>query len=320
MRIALIGGSGFIGTQLVAALQRAGHDVRIFDKAPSAEFPNLVRLGDVRDRAAVRAALEGVDVVVNLAAEHRDDVRPLSLYFDVNVGGAENIVHAVEELGIERLVFISSVAVYGNAPAPWQETSPQLPVNPYGESKAKAEIVYRRWADAAPAARSLAVLRPSVVFGPHNRGNVHTLIEQIRRRRFVMVGSGTTVKSIAYIENLIAFLVTQFDHPAGIHVFNYADKPDLTTDQLVKRIRGLLGDSASPWRLPYPLALAAGRVFDLVAAVTGRNLALSSERVRKFCSESRVGTQALEDSGFRAPFSLDEGLARTVASVVEAAA
>jgi nucleoside-diphosphate-sugar epimerase len=320
MRISVVGGSGFIGTRLVAALLRAGHDVRVFDKVPSAAFPDRVHLGDVRDAAAVKAALEGTEAVVDLAAEHRDDVRPLSRYFEVNVGGAENIVRAAEACGVARVIFTSSVAVYGNAAGPWHESTPSQPVNAYGESKAKAEAVYRRWADAAPATRSLTLVRPSVVFGPKNRGNVHTLIEQIRQGRFVMVGQGKTVKSIAYVENVVAFLAAQFANSAGTFLFNYSDKPDFTTDELVKRVRHLLGQDATSLRVPYPAALAAGYAFDLMAALSGRKLPLGSERVRKFCSESRVAVEALQSSGFQAPHSLDEGLALTVASFLEEAA
>src|SRR6185437_10244182 len=93
-RIVVIGGSGFIGTHLVSRLVELGRDVGIFDKAPSAAHADLVRLGDVRDEAALSSVLAGADCIVNLAAEHRDDVRPESLYFDVNVGGAKNIVRA----------------------------------------------------------------------------------------------------------------------------------------------------------------------------------------------------------------------------------
>lgn len=69
--------------------------------------------GDVRDREKLTELLKGTDVVVLLAAEHRDDVTPLSLYYDVNVGGMQNTLSAMEANGVKRIVFTSSVAVYG---------------------------------------------------------------------------------------------------------------------------------------------------------------------------------------------------------------
>ncbi len=87
MKILIIGGSGFIGTRLVDELLKTGHDLAIFDKNPSPIFNHLVTIGDVRELNALNKALKGVDVVYNLAAEHRDDVTPTSLYYDVNETG-----------------------------------------------------------------------------------------------------------------------------------------------------------------------------------------------------------------------------------------
>src|SRR4051794_1850024 len=112
-RILIVGGSGFIGTHLTTRLLALGHRVSIFDKAGSATHPQLVMLGDVRDAPALAAAVAGHDCVINLAAEHRDDVRPATRYFEVNVGGAENLVRAAVEHGVVRLIFLSTVALYG---------------------------------------------------------------------------------------------------------------------------------------------------------------------------------------------------------------
>lgn len=84
---AIIGGSGFIGSRLAKRLQDAGESVVIVDKRTSDFFPEITRIADVRDKAALRTALHGCDTVINLAAEHKDNVQPKSLYQDVNVGG-----------------------------------------------------------------------------------------------------------------------------------------------------------------------------------------------------------------------------------------
>lgn len=129
MKILVIGGSGFIGTRLVDELLKTGHDLAIFDKNPSPIFNHLVTIGDVRELNALNKALKGVDVVYNLAAEHRDDVTPTSLYYDVNVQGAKNIVKAAELNNVKKIIFTSTVAVYGlNKPDP-DEKSPTDPFN-----------------------------------------------------------------------------------------------------------------------------------------------------------------------------------------------
>jgi nucleoside-diphosphate-sugar epimerase len=312
MKILVVGGSGFIGSRLITALLDAGHQVHIFDKAPSALHPQRVTLGDVRDRDAVTRAAAGCDCIVNLAAEHTDDVRPASLYFDVNVGGARTVVHAAEQHAVDRLVFISSVAVYGLDRPQADESAALQPSDDYGRSKVDAEAVYAQWANAQPG-RALTVLRSTVVFGPGNRGNVHQLIEHILRRRFVMVGRGDNRKSIAYVDNLVDFMLTRLDAGAGVHLFNYADKPDLSTAELVRMIRALLpGTRGAAFRLPYLLAIAAGYAFDAAARLLRRPTAISAVRVRKFCAETTVATGALQRSGFRARHTIEEGLARTI--------
>lgn len=311
-RILVTGGSGFIGTRLVRDLIARGHDVRIFDKNPSVSYPDRVITGDVRDCAQLKAACTGIDTVYHLAAEHRDDVTPLSLYHEVNVDGAANLVRACAELGIRRLVFTSSVAVYGLDRGELDEDFSFQPFNEYGRTKAEAEKVIRQWADAEQT-RSLTIVRPCVIFGEGNRGNVYNLIAQIAANRFLMIGNGRNRKSIGYVDNISAFLSTLTSATAGTAIFNYADKPDLETGELVGIVKNHLrrGHSAG-LRLPYALGLAGGLVFDLLAKITGRTFPISSVRVRKFCANTVVGTRRLQSTGFQAPYSLQQGLERMI--------
>ena len=146
MTITIIGGSCFLWTRLAKRLLDTGHDVRIADKRRSAAYPDLWTRCDIRnapdgtdeypesitdaagapgkDAEARNAmpmysllkALRGSDAVVNLAAEHRDDVTPKSLYDEVNVLGSRNVCAACTALKIRRIIFTSSVVVYGFAP------------------------------------------------------------------------------------------------------------------------------------------------------------------------------------------------------------
>lgn len=147
MQVMVIGGSGFIGTQLVKMLFEKGHDVSIFDKNISDTYPNITIKGDVRDKLALVHACQSFDVIYNLAAEHADNVRPLSLYYDVNVDGAHNIIAAAKENNIKNIIFTSTVALYGlNVGVPDESFQPK-PFNDYGKSKLEAEKAFIKWCE-----------------------------------------------------------------------------------------------------------------------------------------------------------------------------
>ena len=314
MEILVTGGSGFIGTQLVSDLLKFGHDVSIYDKVRSEKYPDFCVIADVRDRERLTEALRGTDAIYHLAAEHRDDVRPISLYYDVNVGGAENLVHAAEKNNVKKIVFTSSVALYGlNAGMP-DEQSPIKPFNDYSKSKAEAEQVFDKWVQGGDS-RCLVTVRPVVIFGEKNRGNVYELLSQIASGKFIMVGKGKNKKSMGYVLNISRFLLKVLELGPGRHIYNYADKPDLTVQELVSIAHKALGKTpAIQWNMPYPLGLAAGCFFDLLARAMGKTYPISSIRIKKFVADTTVSAKRLKETGFVAPYSLAEGLERMVAS------
>jgi GlcNAc-P-P-Und epimerase len=311
-RLVLIGGSGFIGTRLAERLERRGADFVIADIAPSVRFPDRRVALDVRDREAVRRLLRPRDVPILLAAVHRDDVRPVSLYHETNVGGAESLLAALTAADLGRVVFTSSVAVYGNVTGVADEATPCSPVNEYGRTKLLAEERFRQWQAADPA-RTTVILRPTVVFGEGNRGNVYNLLSAVAGRRYAMVGSGAARKSTAYVENVAAAIEWCVEQAPGLHVFNYVDEPDFTMTQLVERARSLMGLPAEPTiRLPRGLALALGRAADVVATLARTRLPLSAIRVEKFTQDTAVSAARIRAAGFRPEVPLDEGLRRFV--------
>ena len=135
--------------------------------------------------------MQNTKTVVLLAAEHRDDVAPTSLYYDVNVQGTKNVLAAMDKAGVKNIIFTSSVAVYGlNKKNPNEEHAAD-PFNHYGKSKWQAEEVLREWYRKDAETKSLTIIRPTVIFGERNRGNVYNLLKQIASGNFLMVGKGT---------------------------------------------------------------------------------------------------------------------------------
>ena len=309
--ILILGGSGFIGTRLAHLLMEQSVPVRIGDLRESHAFPQLWKECDVTDQQSLQRVLGNTSVIVNLAAEHRDDVRPVSRYHDVNVQGAVQVCNAARQTGVQQIIFTSSVAVYGFHPRAVDEGGPFQPFNEYGKTKLEAEAVYRGWADEDPN-RTLVIVRPTVVFGEGNRGNVYNLLQQIATGRFLMVGSGENVKSMAYVGNVAAFIAYCLGFDAGVHIANYVDKPDMNTRDLVSHIYCCLGRSGPVRRIPKGVAMAGGHVLDLAARVSGHSFPISAIRVRKFCETTQFKADRVTQWGFKPPYSLAEGLVRTV--------
>jgi len=311
MNVIIIGGSGFIGTRLCLRLFQSSKFFQIIDKAPSGFFPEKVLSADVRKPISLSFSTEP-SALINLAAEHRDDVLPLSLYDEVNVDGARNVCDLARVKGINKIIFTSSVAVYGFAPLGTNESGVIAPFNDYGRTKWEAEQIYKKWQSEAPQKRTLVIIRPTVVFGERNRGNVFNLLRQIASGKFVMVGDGLNRKSMAYVENVAALLEYSLTFRPGVHIYNYIDKPDFTMNALVVHVNKLLGRSAEiKFRLQFSLGLLIGLSFDLAAKITGKKFPISAIRVKKFCSNS-VYESAIELTGFIPPVPLVEAIEKTV--------
>ena len=307
---AIIGGAGFLGTRLCQRFDVSGVLYTVFDKEIGTTDAKASYL-DVEDMVDMQK-LSSAKLIVNLAAMHRDDVRPLSRYDDVNVKGAVNLCDAARSHGIDKIIFTSSVAIYGFAPAETNESGEPNYFNDYGRTKYLAEGVYKEWQAEDAKNRTLIIVRPTVIFGEGNRGNVFNLLKQISLRRFVMFGHGKNKKSMAYVENVAAFLEYSLSFEPGLHIHNYVDKPDLDMNTLISIVRRtLFGENNVGLRLPGFLGISIGYFADVIGKVVNKSLPVSSIRVKKFMGTTQFASSA-STTGFIAPVSLEDGLTRTL--------
>lgn len=322
MRICVTGGSGFIGWYFCHRLAEAGHSITILDLIePGDDLPEhtFVR-GDVRDHAAVRKACEGCEAVVNLAAAHHDFGIEEQTYYDVNEGGATVICEVMDELGIRQLIFYSTVAVYGEAEAPIDENTPPAPNSPYGGSKLKGEQVFDAWTKQGDGRHAL-IIRPTVTFGPRNFANMYSLIRQIHSGKYAQVGSGTNIKSLSYVENIVdatLFLWGKRESLDAFAVFNYIDKPDLCSRDIAGAIFDALKRKPPKWSIPMWFARLLALPFDIVIAVTGKNIPISGARIKKlFVAQTKFEADRLREAGYTPAIPLRDAIAKMVDWYVE---
>src|SRR3954465_292305 len=203
---AVSGGAGFLGLHLARRLLADGHQVRTLDVVPlddAALEQSVEELrGDIRDPDRVGALVAGADVVVHAAAAlpiqaSRESIR------SVNVGGTENVLHAAQDAGVRRVVFISSTAVYGVPEKhPIEESDPLVGVGAYGESKIDAEGLCR------VAAVETTIIRPKTFIGPERLGVFEILFDWIREgRRIYILGRGHNRYQLLAVEDLVHAIV-----------------------------------------------------------------------------------------------------------------
>ena len=325
MDILITGGSGFIGGFFHRELIARGHRVVNLDlidpTGPVAESAFIK--GDVRDPDAVTAALnhfdKPVDRVVHLAAAHHDFGIDHDTYYDVNENGARVLTEQMDRAGVSDLTFYSTVAIYGNAPAPVTEDSPKDFFNPYGGSKWAGEKVFIAWCDKGAndrgAQRRCLTIRPTVTFGPTNFANMYSLIRQIDSGKYLQFGPGTNIKSLSYVENIVDATLYLWDYNgrANYDAYNWIDKPDLSSAGIAEVIFKSLGKPAPRNHLPLWLGLLAGLPFDIVIKLTGKNLPISTARIMKlFVAQSKYEADKVLATGYTPKTSLAEGIDRMV--------
>ena len=313
MNITIIGGSGFVGTRLISLLKE-NNEIGLlnFDKNQSTDYPNITHIGDVRNQEQLKKQLKDTDHIILLAAEHRDDVSPTSLYYDVNVEGIRNVLKAMDENHIKNIIFTSTVAVYGLNKENPDETHVVDPFNHYGKSKWQAEQLLKEWYEKVPEGKSVTVIRPTVIFGENNRGNVYNLLHQIASGKFLMVGNGKNKKSMAYVGNVASFIKHCVESKEeGYKIYNYVDKPDLNMNELITEVEKSLGKKLPSIRIPYWLGLLGGYGFDVLSFITRNKFPVSSVRVKKFCATTQFDGTKMHKV-FTSPYSIHGGLKRTI--------
>ncbi|WP_160003271.1 NAD-dependent epimerase/dehydratase family protein [Rhizobium sp. 18055] len=300
----ITGANGFVGSGLQQTLQQ--HDLP-FRAASRRAGDNLCAVGDIDANTDWSAALDGIDVVVHLAAVNQNVVEGspavLEAYRKVNVDGTMNLARQAAAAGVRRFVLVSSIKANGEATSPgrpFAAADTPDPQTDYGTTKLEAEQRLHAW--SRDSDMDVVVIRPPLVYGPGMRGSFDALVGLVRRGLPLPFGSIRNRRSMVYLENLTDLIVTTAIHPdAAGGTFIAGDGQSPSTPELLRLIAAAIG---APMRLlPFPPVLleAAARLVgkqDLVYRLT-RSLEVD-------ISENKARL------GWTPPFEMREGLSRTL--------
>ncbi|MBV7338379.1 NAD-dependent epimerase/dehydratase family protein [Chloroflexi bacterium TSY] len=267
MNVLITGGTGFIGYRLAQKLAADGDMVRVFAQTNNdVESKNAQWLMDagievicasITDKTAISEAVVGMELVYHLAAAQHEANVSEQHFDDVNVRGTQHLLDACVKAGIRRLVYGSTIGVYGTATeVPLDEDSPQQPENIYGITKQKAEELVLSYREKLP----VVVVRISETYGPGDY-RLLKLFKGIQKGMFFKIGPGTNEHHLIYVDDLIAGMRLAASKEEAIgQVFVLAGKDALTTDEMIDTIANGLTATLFPIRIP----LAP---FDYIAAL-----------------------------------------------------
>jgi nucleoside-diphosphate-sugar epimerase len=318
--VLVTGANGMVGRALCSALRARGSRVRTALRqaqqfSPNSALADSVIIGEIGPETDWRAALQGVECVVHLAARvhvmRESAADPLAEYRRVNTSGTERLARMAADAGVKRLVFVSTIKVNGekSLPAPlsqggsrpFSEADSPNPQDAYGISKWEAEQALARV--ASETGLEIVILRPPLVYGPGVKGNFLRLLNAVYRRVPLPLGSVKNRRSLIYLGNLVDAIALCVSHPrAAGQTFLVSDGKDLSTSELVRRLADALGRPAHLLSVPPALLKLAG-------SVTGK-----SDAVARLTESLRVDSSKIRaELNWSPPHSMEEGLRETAA-------
>jgi UDP-glucose 4-epimerase len=322
------GATGAIGPATVRALLAAGAAVRVFGRLDRVRdqpdrwpgwLPGVeLASGDLTQPETVTAAMPGIDVVLHLGALlHVVNPPPghEKRYRAVNVDGTRHVAEAAAAAGVRRLVLASTTAVYGpTGEQPASEDTAPAPDSWYAESKLEAERVARTI--GRQSGLEIVILRLSAVYGPRVRGNYRRLLRAMARGRFVSIGPGRNRRSLVADSDAARAFELAARHPAAAgQIFNVADGPAHTVDEILTAMAAAVGRQRPRWHLPTGLARIAAAAGDLAGEAIGRRAGLRPS-VEKYLEESAVdASRIVEVLGFHPELDLAAGWRMTAESL-----
>lgn len=330
-RVSLVtGGTGFLGSHLVAALRERGDEVVVLDTRAGPPVPGVRYVqADLRDAQAVQAACAGVDAVFHSASIVHTKHTQTELVRAVNVGGTEHVLAACRKHRIPRLIYVSSASVVyegkdienGDEALPYATRFPA----PYAETKCIAEQAVL--AQSGTDGLVTCALRPHVVFGPGDQRFIPAILHRAERGQLrFTISPADRLSDFTYVGNVVDALLLADDKLAtdaaavsGRCYFITNGEP-MPFWQFVARIVAPLGHRPPRVPMPFWLAYGAATVRETIERLRGGKLnaeeGLSRFAIRYLCTHHYFShARATRELGYRPRVGVDEGIARTVAAL-----
>ena len=317
----IFGGAGFIGTHFTQYLlaNNIVEHVYLADIRPIQPFFELdndrIKFVEIDVRKDINKNLfpHQIDLILNFAAIHREPGHEDYEYFETNLLGAENVCKFAEQVGCQNIIFTSSISPYGVSESIKDELTLPVPVTAYGSSKLVAEKIHQIWQAKDVNNRRLVIVRPGVVFGPGEGGNVSRLIKAVIGRYFFFMGNQSTRKAGVYVRELCNAmwwaLQEQKKNDQFVSLFNMSMNPGPSIGEYVNAVCKTQGIKRFVPTVPYKMLMGVAYVIEALARPLGIKHPFSPVRIRKLVRSNNIIPTYLIEHGYQFQYSLDTAFA-----------
>jgi len=324
----IFGGTGFIGTAFSKFLVELGAfkkiilvDIQSIKDKKCLYRESLICSDDriIFIQGDVRKDLTGLKIpfsvylIVNFAAIHREPGHEDWEYFETNLLGAENVCKFAEIVGCQNIILSSSISPYGVSEFIKDESTLPLPVTAYGASKLVAEKIHEVWQARDGGSRRLVIVRPGVVFGPGEGGNVSRLIKAVTHGYFFFMGNQSTRKAGVYINELCNAIWWVYQqqkfHCEMISLFNMTMNPGPSISEYVNAIKKSQRIVRHVPTVPYSLLITVSYLIDAIAKPFRIEHPFSPVRIRKLVRSNNILPAYLIDRGYEYQYSIESAFA-----------
>ena len=245
------------------------------------------------------------DIIFNLAAVHRTPGHPDHEYFETNIRGAENVTAFAEKYNIHKILFTSSIAPYGAAEELKTEETLPTPNTPYGISKLVAEKIHEKWQKANKDKRELTIVRPGIVYGKGEHGNMTRLYKGQKKHYFFYAGRKDTIKACIYVKELVRFFQYRMvdNDFIGIEIFNCTFEPAYTIQQICETMQKAIEMKRHIMLIPSWILMPAAYIF---GPIGGKKVGIHPARVKKLMVSTNICGKKLSESDYQFHYSFED--------------
>ena len=318
--VLITGATGFIANHLIPLLIKQDWLIKTVIRSESHQLPahvNPVNVGSIDGTTDWRNILQGINTVIHLAARahilQEQAFNPEAEFFKVNTEGTANLVKQSIEAGVKHFVFISSIGAMATmSNQPLTENSPCQPDTPYGRSKLQAEQALINL--ASQSSMTWTILRPTLVYGSGNPGNMERLIKLINRGLPLPFGLVNNRRSFVYVGNLVDAIATTLTHPKATNqIFLVSDGQDLSTPELIRKIAYHMRRPCNLLPVPPSLLKLVGYLGDTIQNLSQKPISLNTSTIDRLLGSLFIDSSHIQTTlNWQPPFSIDQGLEQTL--------